>query len=70
MAERMLSVGDPVEVRLRFIGDWVSGFRVAQAVDEGYRLERISDGAVLPAVFDPRDVMPVPARPAVRWELR
>lgn len=39
-----------------FSGDWSTGFVVAEATDTGYRLRRISDGTVLPAVFDRTDV--------------
>lgn len=48
--------GEPVEVYNAFSGDWSTGFVVAEATGTGYRLRRISDGAVLPAVFDPTDV--------------
>lgn len=50
----------PAEVRNRFDGRWVSGFRVAGIVagTDGvcYRVVRCSDGAVLPVVFAPADV--------------
>lgn len=47
--------GDRVDVRNRFDGRWSTGFRVDAVVadDDGYRfkLRRLSDGAVLPALF-------------------
>ena len=48
--------GEPVEVYNAFSGDWSTGFAVAEATDAGYRLRRVSDGAVLPVVFGPADV--------------
>ena len=51
----LLRPGDRVEVRNRFDGRWSPGFRVAAVVadDDGYhfRVRRLSDGAVLPALF-------------------
>ena len=51
--------GTPVEVRSRFDQQWVSGFEVAEPVEEpdvGYRIRRRSDRSVLPIVFAPDDV--------------
>lgn len=53
--ETVLRPGDRVDVRNRFDGRWSTGFRVDAVVadDDGYRfrLRRLSDGAVLPALF-------------------
>ena len=38
----------PVEVRNRFDGRWNEGFRVVEERPSGVRLQRLSDGAVLP----------------------
>ncbi|HEX4979557.1 MAG TPA: hypothetical protein VFV35_05785 [Acidimicrobiales bacterium] len=46
-----LDPGTPVEVHSRFDRTWRPGFRVEAVEGRGYRLRRISDGAVLPAVF-------------------
>jgi hypothetical protein len=43
--------GTPVEVVNRFARSWSTGFEVHEAMAAGYRLRRLSDGAVLPAVF-------------------
>ena len=51
-----LALGTTVEVRRRFDRAWARGFEVASASDEGYRLRRQSDGAVLPVSFPPDDV--------------
>ncbi len=55
--------GDRVDVRNRFDGRWSTGFRVDAVVahDGGYRfrLRRLSDGAVLPALFDEDTVVGV-----------
>jgi hypothetical protein len=58
---RDLAVGQPVNVRCRFDGRWVSGFDVAELLDAGQpqpllRLRRRSDGVVLPATFKHTDV--------------
>lgn len=49
-----------VEVRCRFDGTWVSGFQVAESTkvggEERYRLTRLSDGVVLPELFDGGDL--------------
>ena len=64
-----------VEVRCRFGDRWVDGFEVAEVVDDGrsfrYRLRRRSDGAVLPTLFEARNVrradeLPLAERPR-RW---
>ena len=51
----VLRPGDQVDVRNRFDGRWSTGYRVDAVVadDDGYRfkLRRLSDGAVLPALF-------------------
>jgi len=50
--------GTPVEVRSRFDAAWARGFVVAGTSPQGYALRRVSDGAVLPALFRPDDVRP------------
>ena len=57
--------GTPVEVRSRFDQQWVTGFEVAEPVDEpnpGYRILRRSDRSVLPVVFAPDEVRIDPRR--------
>ena len=48
--------GTRVEVRDRFRGSWSRGFELVEPDGEGYRVRRVSDGSVLPAVFDADDV--------------
>lgn len=50
-----LDAGASVEVRTRYHGGWVGGFRITEATDGGCRLAR-SDGSRLPVMFDWRDV--------------
>jgi hypothetical protein len=49
--ERVLAVGDPVEVRNRFDSRWNRGFVVDQVVEGGYHIRRSSDDQLLPSVF-------------------
>ena len=51
-----LPLGHRVEVRSRFDRSWARGFEIAEILPRGYRLRRLSDGAVLPADFSPDDV--------------
>jgi hypothetical protein len=55
-----LAVHCIVEVRSRFHDRWISGFTIAETVDEPgrlrYRLTRRSDGIPLPILFDACDV--------------
>jgi len=53
-----LDVGGQIIVRNRFLGDWVGGFRVAEVLPDGYRIQRFSDGLIFPDVFPPDDVRP------------
>ena len=55
-----LVAGRAVEVRSRFHDRWISGFSIAEVVDDPtrtrYRLTRRSDGIPLPILFDACDV--------------
>ncbi len=53
-----MQVGAPVEVGTTFTGSWSSGFEIAEVVAEGYRLRRLSDGAVLPEATPEADLRP------------
>jgi hypothetical protein len=55
-ADERLEPGTKVEVRRRFDQHWSRGFEVAEAVDDGYKLKRLSDNSVLPVVFDEDEV--------------
>lgn len=52
----LIESGARVEVRRRFDQAWATGFEVASAGGDGYRLRRRSDGAVLPVAFPAADV--------------
>ena len=52
----ILTPGTKVEVRSALDGSWADGFVVAQRTDDGYRLQRRSDGHLLPALFPFDDV--------------
>jgi hypothetical protein len=43
-------------VRNRFLGDWSSGFEVAEVLHDGYRIQRVSDGLAFPDVFPIEEV--------------
>jgi len=51
-----LEIGDSVELRVGFSGDWSGGFDVAAVVDGGYVIRRRSDGFLLPGPTSPADV--------------
>lgn len=53
-----LEPGTPVEVRNGLSMGWAGGFEVAAVEHDGYRLRRLSDGSVLPAVFEPEFLRP------------
>jgi hypothetical protein len=75
-----LVAGCAVEVRSRFHDRWISGFSIAEIVEEPtrtrYRLTRRSDGIPLPILFDGCDVRatiapePVRTTPTPRTETR
>ncbi|HXW34654.1 MAG TPA: hypothetical protein VEJ87_08745 [Acidimicrobiales bacterium] len=51
-----LAIGTSVDVRNRYLGSWVRGFEIAEVIDGGYRILRLSDHTLLPDVFDAEDV--------------
>ena len=63
----ILSPGTRVDVRNRFVGTWSHGFEVAEHVDGGYRVLRLSDGSVLPDVFSADDVRAERRRQGMWW---
>ena len=54
--DERLRPGTKVEVRKRFDASWAKGFEVADAVDDGYLIRRLSDGHLLPTSFAYDDV--------------
>ena len=57
-----MQIGAPVEVHTRFTDSWSPGFEIAEVVAEGYRLRRLSDGAVLPEPTCEADLRPATGR--------
>ncbi|HXQ61065.1 MAG TPA: hypothetical protein VN796_01955 [Acidimicrobiales bacterium] len=57
----VFAVGTKVSVRSRYLGQWSGGFEVAEVMDDGYRIRRLSDDHAFPDVFLFEDV---------RWERR
>jgi hypothetical protein len=53
--ERLLP-GTPVEVRTRYLSNWVAGFEVLTVDGDQVKVRRRSDGAVLPAPVAFEDV--------------
>ena len=51
-----LEVGTHVYVRDRYLGRWSGGFKVAEVLRDGYRIQRPSDGHAFPDVFPFEDV--------------
>lgn len=56
IVEEHLKPGAKVEVRSRFDGRWSRGFEVAEVLAHGYRVRRLSDGALLPSEFDDDEI--------------
>ncbi|HZQ26297.1 MAG TPA: hypothetical protein VFA94_01250 [Acidimicrobiales bacterium] len=67
IVDEQLKPGTRVEVRSRFDGRWAHGFEVAEVVDRGYRLRRLSDGSILPAEFGGEDVRKEHKRQGFWW---
>ena len=59
---QVLRVGDPVEVHTKYNDAWVAGFEIAEVVDGGYRVRRISDGTLLPNRTTEADLRPASDR--------
>jgi hypothetical protein len=58
--------GRSVEVWCRSNQNWARGFVVVSVTDGGASIRRVSDGAVLPVLFDPVDVRAAdPAAPVL-----
>jgi len=48
------------------LGQWSSGFEVAETTERGYRLRRITDGAVLLFELGPEELRPDPVHGGVQ----
>jgi hypothetical protein len=62
-----LAEGTPVDVRNRFVGSWSHGFEVAERVQGGYRVRRLSDDSVLPDIFSTEDVRSERRKQGMWW---
>lgn len=67
VVEPQLKPGTRVEVRRRFDGGWARGFEVAEVGADGYRIRRLSDGELLPVVFDAASVRRERRRGGLWW---
>jgi hypothetical protein len=56
LTDRPVAVDHRVVVRTRYMGEWSAGFTVAEHVDQGCLIRRLSDGSILPDVFAWSDV--------------
>jgi hypothetical protein len=66
-ADERLEPGTKVEVRRRFDQHWSRGFEIAEAVDDGYRLKRVSDGSILPVTFPNDEVREERKKQGLWW---
>ena len=53
-----LRVGERVEVHTKYNDAWVPGFEIAEVVEGGYRVRRVSDGTLLPNLTAETDLRP------------
>jgi hypothetical protein len=67
MPDTYLAEGTPVDVRNRFVGSWSHGFEVAERVQGGYRVRRLSDDSVLPDIFPSEDVRSERRKQGMWW---
>ena len=67
MPETQLAEGTPVDVRNRFVGSWSHGFEIAERVQGGYRVRRLSDDSVLPDVFPSEDIRSERRKQGLWW---
>lgn len=65
--EELMKPGTRVEVRRRFDQRWARGFEIAEVLDSGYRIRRLSDDSVLPEVFSVDDVRREHRREGLWW---
>ena len=66
-ARSPLTPGTRVDVRNRYQGTWVRGFEVAEVVQDGYRIRRMSDGSTLGELFARDDVRRERTRQGFWW---
>jgi hypothetical protein len=67
MPDTLLPEGTPVDVRNRFVGSWSHGFVIAERVQGGYRIRRLSDDSILPDVFPSEDVRSERRKQGLWW---
>jgi hypothetical protein len=62
-----LPTGTRVDVRSRYVGAWSHGFEVDEVVNGAYRIRRVSDGSVLPGVFEEEEIRPERRKQGMWW---
>ena len=67
VGEVELVPGCPVEVRTRFDGRWVGGFRVVAQEATGFLIARSRDGSTLPDLFSPAELRPTVTGARAPW---
>jgi hypothetical protein len=53
-----MQAGDKVQVYSAFNDTWARGFEIAEVIPDGFRVRRVSDGAVLPSRTSADDLRP------------
>ena len=65
--EMELVAGCPVEVRTRFDGRWVGGFRIVAREADGFLVARSRDGSMLPELFVSTELRPTVTGGSASW---
>ncbi len=65
--EDVMQPGMRVEVRSRFDQSWARGFEIAEVVEGGYLVRRLSDGKVLPIAFSDDDLRREKKKQGLWW---
>ena len=63
----ILEPGTMVDVCVSFDGSWSRGFEVAEALEDGYLLRRLSDGSQLPGIFPAEDIRRARRKQGLWW---
>ena len=62
-----IPAGTRVDVRSRYLGTWSHGFEVAQKVEQGFLIRRLSDGTTLPEPLTVEEVRPERRKQGLWW---
>lgn len=55
----VIPIGTAVMVKTQYLGSWATGFVVSEQLEDGYRLQRLSDGSHMPGLFGRSSVRPI-----------